>query len=135
MVLSYLRWEADAAANFGLIASASCAGVVFLKSSGLAITGTGESVSIWHLKQGAIVARLQPQGFEYEGVGAKIRPQVTCLIAHPKQSETVAAGYSDGSIRLWSIATRKELVTLQGHRGIVVTLTFSADGATLYSGG
>ena len=135
MVLSYLRWEADAASNFGLVASPGCNGVVFLKSSGLALTGCGEAVAVWHLKQGALLARLQPEGHEYEGVGAKIRAQVTCLVAHPREVDLIAAGYSDGSIRLWSIASRTSQVTLQGHRGIITSLCFSADGSRLYSGG
>jgi len=135
MVLSYLRWEADAAGSFGLVASPQCAGVVFLKTAGLAVAGAGEAVHVWQIKSGTLVQKLLPEGRQYSGVGARARPQVTHLRAHPTQADVAAAGYSDGTVRLWNVRTGKELVALSGHRGLVTALAFSADGSRLYSGG
>jgi U3 small nucleolar RNA-associated protein 12 len=135
MVLSYLRWEADALASFGLLCSPQCAGVVFLKQAGWAVAGAGEAVAVWQLKSGALMQRLLPEGRQYSGVGARPRPQVTHLRAHPTQPDVAAAGYSDGSVRLWNVRSGKELVALSGHRGLVTALCFSADGSRLYTGG
>jgi WD40 repeat protein len=43
-------------------------------------------------------------------------------------------GWLDGEIRLWDVASRRELATLRGHRRLVVCLAFSPDGRTLASG-
>lgn len=46
-----------------------------------------------------------------------------------------SAGYCDGSIRLWRIATSDMIAQLTGHSGPVSALTFSRDGRLLASGG
>jgi U3 small nucleolar RNA-associated protein 12 len=46
----------------------------------------------------------------------------------------VAAGYSDGSIKLWNIKQRKCTVTLNGHKGAVTALLFNESGSLLVSG-
>ena len=42
-------------------------------------------------------------------------------------------GYSDATIRLWNAQTCAPVASLDGHRGWVKKLVFSADGQTLYS--
>jgi WD40 repeat protein len=39
----------------------------------------------------------------------------------------------DHSVKLWNVATRREVATLQGHTGAVSGLAFSADGTMLAS--
>lgn len=133
MVLSYLRWESDADATFGLVSSNTC-NVLFQKQAGLALSGGGESVLLWSVKQGAVLARLVPQGDAFTGVGAAKRPQVTVLAAHPSDASIIAAGYSDGTVRIWSLTTRAALVTLHGHRAGVTAAIFNADGSRLFTG-
>lgn len=59
--------------------------------------------------------------------------EVTKIALSPNSSQ-LAAGYSDGSVRLWDIAGRTCLVTLSGHSGAVTALQFSSNGALLASG-
>ena len=46
----------------------------------------------------------------------------------------VASGARDSTIKLWDIATEKNIATLRGHKNIVTSLSFSPDGAILASG-
>jgi WD40 repeat protein len=47
---------------------------------------------------------------------------------------TVVSGEEDGSIRLWDVASGKELHRWEGHRDAVTCLAFSPDGRTVVSG-
>ena len=133
MVLSYLRWESDATATFGLISS-STSNVLFQKQNGLALAGGGEAVLLFNVKQGTIIAAFTPDGDAYQGVGAQKRAQVTFLAGHPLDSALIAVGYSDGTIRIWNITERRSLVTLHGHRAAITCALFNINGSRLYTG-
>ena len=47
---------------------------------------------------------------------------------------TVAMGYHDGTVRLWDVARKARIATLEGHTAGVGTVSFSYDGETLASG-
>ncbi len=47
---------------------------------------------------------------------------------------TLASGYYDGAVRLWDVASRKRIATLEGHTDQVTSVSFSPDGTTLVSG-
>jgi RNA polymerase sigma factor (sigma-70 family) len=55
--------------------------------------------------------------------------------AYSPDSKILASGSWDWSIKLWDLATGKELHHLKGHRGWVWSVAFSPDGKTLASGG
>src|SRR5689334_20942814 len=106
MVLSYLRWEYDPSSLggcFGVVASPSCLSSLFLKARGWAVSGANEAINVWAIKGGQVVARFVPRGEEFKGVGARARPLVTFLAAHPREENQFVAGYSDGSLRLWNL--------------------------------
>jgi WD40 repeat protein len=70
--------------------------------------------------------------------GEKVATQV---IAVDPRGQMIAAGGSDGSIRLWDLASRSKVATLRssmhrraGHEGLVTSLVFSDDGAFIASG-
>jgi WD40 repeat protein len=46
--------------------------------------------------------------------------QVTCLARHPKKEDTYAVGYSDGSIRLWSVSLPERGSSSMAHMDVVV---------------
>src|SRR5579871_3941698 len=56
-------------------------------------------------------------------------------VAFSPDGKTLAAGAWDGSIRLWEVATCKEICQLVGHNGWVRSVVFFPDGKTLASGG
>jgi len=65
----------------------------------------------------------------YQGVGRVFS------VAFAPDGKTLLAGAWDGSIRLWDVATGKELRQFSGHRGWVWSVVFSPDGRTFASGG
>ncbi len=65
----------------------------------------------------------------YPGVGRVFS------VAFAPDGKTLLAGAWDGSIRLWDVATGKEIRQYTGHRGWVRSVAFSPDGKIFASGG
>jgi len=55
-------------------------------------------------------------------------------VAFSPDGQTLASGCYDKTIKLWNLATGKELRTLNGHTDYVDSVAFSPDGQTLASG-
>ena len=69
------------------------------------------------------------------------KPKV--LVGHPApvyaaaftpDGSILASGGFDQKVKLWNVATGKELRTFEGHQGLVLSLSVSPDGHTLVSG-
>jgi WD40 repeat protein len=54
-------------------------------------------------------------------------------LAFARDGKTLASGGEDGTVKLWNVATWQEEITLHGHSGPVLCVTFSPDGKTLAS--
>ena len=63
-----------------------------------------------------------------------LRSLVTQLARSPASWDTFAVGYADGSIRIWSAATKSVVVTFNGHKSAVSALAWDKDGTRLASG-
>ena len=55
-------------------------------------------------------------------------------VAFSPDGRTIASGSDDKTIKLWDAASGRELRTLQGHTGMVISVAFSPDGRTIASG-
>lgn len=55
-------------------------------------------------------------------------------VAFSPNGRQVGSASSDGTIRIWDMATGSELMTLQGHDSEVISVAFSPDGKRIISG-
>ena len=54
-------------------------------------------------------------------------------VAFSPDSQTIASGSRDGTVKLWNLAGGQELLTLTGHKDWVNSVAFSPDGQTIAS--
>ncbi len=59
--------------------------------------------------------------------------QILTLAMNP-EGDTLVSGAFEQTARLWNIGTGKETATLSGHRGVVTSAAWSADGKLLATG-
>ena len=135
MVKSYLRYVADR--PFGVIAAPN-ANVLLHPNGVWAITPAQEYIHIYQLQQGTLLHSITHLGDASIGGGGSSSvsspPSVRVLCAHPSDPNTIAAGYDDGSIRLFSLTALACTLTLHGHTATVTCLAFNRSGTLLVSG-
>lgn len=126
MVKAYLNYEA--AASFGVIATASVPAVPLPSTSHpvpYIVSAGVDAVLVWSVRKGEVVAR-------YSNASTRKSATVSALAVSPDGS-LIAAGYSDGSIRTWSVALedsvevlpeKEPVATFNGHRAHVSSIAF-----------
>ncbi|KAG9236308.1 hypothetical protein BJ875DRAFT_234218 [Amylocarpus encephaloides] len=131
MVKSYLKYEHSK--TFGLINSSS-ANVLWSTdginssrsgSSGRAVVAANEDVLCWDIRKGELLSRWRDKD---------CKSQVTALAQSEVDPDVYAAGYEDGSIRLWDSKIATSIVSFNGHRSAISVLAFDKTGARLASG-
>ena len=60
-------------------------------------------------------------------------PEVT-RISHSPTADTIAAGYANGSIRIWDTSNTECVAVLQSHSGSISALAFNSKGGLIASG-
>jgi WD40 repeat protein len=104
------------------------------------------TLTLWNLQTGEKTATLvqgtadewvSPNGDIQEPgslVNTHLMGDVVHAIAFTPDGETVAAGMSDRTVKLWNARTGEAIRTLSGHQYAVHALAISLDGQTLASG-
>ena len=136
MVKSYLRYSPSS--TLGVIVSANsnilCASPTALNKISraqptFAIVPAIESIKVWNVKTSALLTIL------YDSPSTA---EVTVLAQNPARNSILAAGYQDGSIRLWKLNDAwnggELVVTFNGHKSAVTQLSFDDQGNRLASG-
>lgn len=63
------------------------------------------------------------------------RDGINCLAKHPKSLSTVLSGACDGEVKIWNLATRKCIRTVQAHDGFVRGLSVRFCGTSFFTVG
>lgn len=125
MVKAYLRYEL--ADSWGVITSKSS--VCYDRNGKYFFTASLERVSVWDVKQAVLVRSFIPP----PALSGKASREVTCIVSSPISNQ-IAAGYADGTIRIWGLESWDCECTFSGHRSAISALRFSTSGALLASG-
>lgn len=126
---SYRRYEPGKA--LGVISSVQC-NVVYDWSGNMAISGSGDSVSVWNVRQGSLVSTLQNDnpGYPYTTTGE------VSYVARSPDKVAVAAGYSSGEVCIFQyLKSSSRVGALRGHQSGISSLAYDASGTLLASGG
>ena len=93
--------------------------------AGRAVTAANEEVLCWDVKKGEILSRWRdPQ----------CAAEVTAIVRSQADPDLYAVGYADGSIRLWDSRLETVVISFNGHKSGVTSLTFDKAGVKLASG-
>ncbi|RCK63383.1 U3 small nucleolar RNA-associated protein 12 [Candida viswanathii] len=139
MVKSYNRYDQEKC--FGVITSHS--NIVWLPpsetqsstSAGRALTSGLEEILIWDIKTGELLLRFR-DGLTPGASNASTTtpPSPVSFLAYHAQTNIVAAGYADGGIKVWDVASGSVIISFEGHKSAVSQLMFDRSGTRLVSG-
>src|SRR5262249_30610882 len=113
----------------------------------IATANNDNSMSLWELISGKECLHIKPKGDQpAQAQPAPPAPGAAVMIARVQgniasvsiaispDGRTLASGGADPTIRLWDMATGKELGHFSGHEGGVLDVTFAPDSRTVISG-
>ncbi|KAK6204659.1 beta transducin [Scheffersomyces amazonensis] len=139
MVKSYDRYDQEKV--FGVISSQS--NILWLEPSitqsstslGRAITSGLEEIIIWDIKTGEILQKFS-DGLTPGSTNASssIAPSPVVYLTYHSESNILASGYNDGSIKLWDLTSGEVLISFTGHKSAISILKFDKSGTRLVSG-
>ncbi|EDO19323.1 hypothetical protein Kpol_1036p69 [Vanderwaltozyma polyspora DSM 70294] len=137
MVKSYQRFEQ--ASVFGVISTnANC---VWMSpeskksnSPGSVITSALENINIWDIKTGELISVLS-DGLPAGSIDVKSsKPAEVSYLHYHDETNLLAAGYMDGTIKVWDLLSKSVLLTFNGHKSAITVMKFDVTGTRLISG-
>lgn len=93
--------------------------------SGRAYAAANEEVLCWDVKKGELLSRWRD---------STCTEQVTVICRSDVDPDVFAVGYADGSIRVWDSRTSTVVISFNGHKSAITTLSFDRSGTRLASG-
>ena len=113
--------------------TAGVSSVTFNPDGTLLASGSwDETIKFWRVTDGKEIMTLQ-QGHSEAVMSVAFSPD-GMLLASGSGNSSPISGSMDNIIKLWDVATGRELMTLQGHVDLVDSIMFSPDGTLLASG-
>lgn len=139
MVKSYQRFEQRTA--FGVISgNSNCIWLPpadskkKLNNPGQIITSSLENINIWDIKTGEQVCLLT-DGMPLGSIDAKSsKPAEVTYLNYHEETNLLAAGYSDGVIKVWDLVSKTVLLNFNGHKSGITVINFDLTGTRLISG-
>lgn len=139
MVKSYQRFEQSA--SFGVISgNSNCIWLPPVDSKkkinnpGQIITSSLENINIWDIKTSERIALLT-DGLPIGSTDANsTKPAEVTYLKYHEETNLLAAGYSDGVIKIWDLVSKTVLLNFNGHKSGITVLNFDSTGTRLISG-
>jgi WD40 repeat protein len=92
------------------------------------------TMRLWDMQTGKQIRRFDGPGHFVEAVGFTLDGKRAICSYGPRTVAAIYQGDASCSLRLWDLATGKELKQFKGHSGPVLSLAISGDGRFLVSG-